>query len=232
MKYKMLGDNDCPLVHIELQTNESIKMERGAMAYVSNVNIEGKMNSAKKGFGGVLGAIGRSLTSGESMFITHATGLTNDAYIGIAPSIPGKIQCLTIGGNTQYRLNTGTFLACDMSVEYTMKSQNVSKAFFGGTGGFFVMETNGVGDILVNAFGDLLELRVSNNHPITIDNEHVVAWDASLDYDIHVASGTFGFKTGEGLVNEFHGDGIVLIQTRNIHSLADAVSPFLPHTNN
>lgn len=228
MKYKMLGDSDCPMLHVELQRNESIKIERGAMVYVSNVDIEGKMNSSKKGFGGVLGALGRSMTSGESIFITHATGTRDDAYIGIAPSIPGKIKCLHVEDSKQYRLNTGSFLACDMGVEYSMKSQSVGKAFFGGTGGFFVMETSGTGDILVNAFGDLLELHVTPDHPITIDNEHVVAWDASLSYNIHVASGTFGFTTGEGLVNEFHGEGVVLIQTRNIHSLADAVQPFLP----
>ena len=82
MKYQMLGDSDCPLLHVELQNNESIKIERGAMAYVSNVEIEGKMNSSKKGLGGVLGAIGRSMTSGESVFITHATGKSSDAYCG------------------------------------------------------------------------------------------------------------------------------------------------------
>ena len=38
----------------------------------------------------------------------------------------------------------------------------------------------------------------------------MVAWDASLNYDIHVASGIFGFTTGEGIVNEFHGSGTVL----------------------
>ena len=75
-------------------------------------------------------------------------------------------------------------------------------------------------------------LHVTPDRPITIDNEHVVAWDASLNYDIHIASGTFGFTTGEGLVNEFHGEGDVWIQTRNLHSLADAVSPFLPSSNN
>lgn len=90
------------------------------------------------------------------------------------------------------------------------------------------METQGTGDLLVSAFGDLLALKVTSDRPIRVDNEHVVAWDASLDYSIQVASGTFGFTTGEGLVNEFHGNGTVLIQTRNIHNLADAVRPFLP----
>ena len=232
MKYQILGDSDCPLVQIALQKNETVKIERGSRAYVSSVSIEGKMNSSKKGFGGVLSAIGRSMSSGESMFMTHATGVSNDSYIGVAPSIPGKIKCLHVDGMTQYRLNTGAFLACDESVAYNMKSQNVGKAFFAGTGGFFVMETNGIGDILVNAFGDLIELQVTPNCPITIDNEHVVVWDASLSYDIHVASGAFGYTTGEGLVNEFHGEWKVLIQTRNLHSLADAVSPFLPASGN
>ena len=85
MRYKILGDSDCPLVHIQLDMNEKVKIERGAMAYVSNVDLEGKMNSSKKGLGGVLGAIGRSITSGESMFMTHATGKSSDSYIGIAP---------------------------------------------------------------------------------------------------------------------------------------------------
>ena len=228
MNFKVLGDSDCPLVHIELRTDETIKLERGAMAYISNAHLEGKMDSSKKGFGGVLSAIGRSITSGESMFITHATGESEDAYVGAAPAIPGKIHCLHVDANKQYRLNTGAFLACDDSVEYVMKSQDLGKAVFGGTGGLFVMETQGEGDLLVSAFGDILALQVTRDNPIRIDNEHVVAWDATLNYDISIASGTFGFTTGEGLVNEFHGEGTVLIQTRNIHSLADAVRPFLP----
>lgn len=232
MQYQILGDSDCPLVQISLQKNESVKIERGCMAYLSNVELEGKMNSSKKGFGGVLGAIGRSLTSGESMFMTQALGMSNDSYIGIAPAIPGKIKCLKVSAEKQYRLNTGAFLACDDLVDYTMKSQNAGGALFGGTGGFFVMETHGEGDILVNAFGDLITIKVTPDHPITIDNEHVVAWDTSLNYSIRVASGTFGFTTGEGLVNEFKGEGEVLIQTRNLHSLADAVSLFLPTNGN
>ena len=182
--------------------------------------------------GSFLGALGRSLTSGESMFITHATGETNNGRVGIAPAIPGKIQHLYVGGSTQYKLNTGAFLCCDSTVTYEMRSQSAGKALFGGTGGFFVMETTGEGDLFVSAFGDLIELEVTPDRPITIDNEHVVAWDSSLNYSIEVASGTFGFTSGEGLVNRFTGYGKVLIQTRNIHSLADALRPYLPTSSN
>ena len=105
-------------------------------------------------------------------------------------------------------------------------------AFLGGTGGFFVMETQGQGDMLVSAFGDIIELTVTQDRPLTIDNEHVVAWDSSLDYNIQVASGIFGFTTGEGLVNQFYGNGRVLIQTRNLRSLVDSLTAYLPDTSN
>lgn len=232
MDYKIKGDSDCPIVEINLQNNETVKIERGSMAYMSNVVIEGKMNSNKKGIGGVLGALGRSITSGESMFITEATGTSHDGLLGIAPSIPGKIVCLEVTPACHYYLNNGAFLACDNTVSYEMKTQSVGKALFGGTGGFFVMHTSGQGDLLINAYGNIMEINVDADHPITIDNEHVIAWDDSLDYEIKIASGTFGFTTGEGLVNEFHGNGKVYIQSRNLHSLADALIPFIPQGKN
>ena len=159
MDYKIKGDSDCPIIEINLQNNETVKIERGSMAYY---------------------------------------------------------------------LNNGAFLACDNTVSYEMKTQSVGKALFGGTGGFFVMHTSGQGDLLINAYGDIMEINVDADHPIIIDNEHVIAWDDSLDYEIKIASGTFGFTTGEGLVNEFHGTGKVYIQSRNLHSLADALTPFIP----
>ena len=112
-----------------------------------------------------------------------------------------------------------------------MKSQDISKAFFSGTGGLFVMETTGTGDIFVSAFGDILELEVTPEKPLVIDNEHVVAWDSSLEYHIEVASGIIGFTSGEGLVNKFSGSGKVLIQTRNIHSLANQLIPYMPQSH-
>lgn len=227
MEYKILGDSDCPLVHIDLCRDETVLIERGSMAYMSNVAISGKMNTEKKGMAGFFSAIGRSLVSGESMFITEAVGTADDGMIGIAPSIPGKIMSLNVG-KRQYCLNTGAFLACDSTVKYNLVSQSIGKALFGGTGGLFVMETAGEGEMLVNAFGDILELEVTPDRPLIIDNEHVVAWDSSLDYQIQVASGTFGFTTGEGLVNNFTGSGKILIQTRNTHSLADEIRKYIP----
>lgn len=231
MYYKIIGDSDNPIVNIYLNKGEQVKIENGAMVYLQNVTIEGKTNSKSKGIGGFMRAAARSVVSGESVFITYAKGEKDNSVIGIAPSIPGKVYALELDGNKEYRLNTGAFLASDYTVDYVMKKQEIGKALFSGTGGLFVMETEGTGTILVNAFGDILELEVTPDQPLVIDNEHVVAWDASLDYKIRVASGVFGFTTGEGLVNEFHGQGKVLIQTRNIHNLADRIRPYIPSSN-
>ncbi len=228
MRFVLTGDSDCPIARLALSRGESVKIENGSMVYSRGVEISGGLNSKKKGLGGVLGAIGRSITSGESMFITTATGTVDDGEIAIAPPIPGKIISLQVGGQQQYRLNTGAFLACDATLDYTMVNQGLGRAVFGGTGGLFVMETNGTGTILVSAFGDILSLDVTPESPLVVDNEHVVAWDASLNYNIQVASGMFGFTTGEGVVNSFNGYGRVYIQTRNLQNLAQAMHPYLP----
>ncbi|WP_086313763.1 hypothetical protein A5821_001300 [Enterococcus sp. 7F3_DIV0205] len=228
MDYKMTENTVFPLVEVDLKTGESIQLESGAMVYHnSEINLEGKMNSnGKSGLGGAIRALGRSMSSGESFFITKATGLTDTAKVALAPATPGAIKELQVGAE-HWRLNTGAFLACDASVSYNMKRQKLSGAIFGGTGGLFVMETAGSGSLLINSYGDIVEIHLDGTKPFVVDNQHVVAWSESLDYSIKVASGIFGFTTGEGVVNEFHGVGTIMIQTRNIEGLAGLISPFV-----
>lgn len=228
MNFTMTNSTVFPLVEVTLQKGEEIKIESGAMVYHDgNVKLEGKMNSnGAGGIGGALKALGRSMTSGESFFVTSATGLASGAKIGLAPGAPGMIRELQLGAE-QWRLNDGAFFACDTSVQYTMQRQKLSGAVFGGTGGLFVMETQGSGNMLISSYGDILEIKLDGTRPFIVDNTHVVAWTTSLQYNIKVASGMFGFTTGEGLVNEFHGSGTVLIQTRNIQALGGMVAPYV-----
>ena len=231
MNYRMTEGTAFPLVEVTLSQGEEIQIERGCMMYHSgDVTLEGKMNSGSGGLGGLVKAIGRSVVSGESFFITRARGLKDGAKIALAPATMGAIRELRLGEG-QWRINDSAFLACDGGVSYEMKRQSFGKAFFGGTGGFFVMETRGTGSMLINSYGDIVEIKLDGTQPLIADNTHVVAWSTTLDYNIKVASGTFGFKTGEGLVNEFHGVGTVLLQTRNIKSLADALQQFFPKGN-
>ena len=101
-------------------------------------------------------------------------------------------------------------------------------ALFGGTGGLFVMKTQGSGKMLISGYGDIVEIALDGTEDFVVDNQHVLAWTESLSYSIEVASGTFGFKTGEGLVNKFRGKGKILIQSRNVEALAQSIIPFIP----
>jgi len=228
MNYTITQSTAFPMVVVTLSQGEEIQIERGAMVYhTGDVTLEGKMNASSGGLGGLVKALGRSMVSGESFFITRAKGMSNGAKIGLAPSVPGAIRELKLG-DQQWRINDQAFLACDTGVSYEMKRQSFGKAIFGGTGGFFVMESKGTGSMLINSYGDMQELQMDGSKQFVVDNTHVVAWSTTLDYNIKVASGIFGFKTGEGLVNEFRGVGTILIQTRNVSSLANVLIPFLP----
>lgn len=229
MKYQVSNSGPFPIVRVSLSQGEDIRIENGAMVYHNGkVRLDGKMNSGGEGgFGGALKALGRSMVSGESFFVTTAVGLADGAEIALAPGSVGQIMELNVG-EKQYRLNDKAFLASDSSVNYSMISQGLGKAVFGGTGGLFVMETKGQGQMLVNGYGDLIEMELDGSGSLVVDNYHVVAWESTLNYQIKAASGMVGFTSGEGLVNEFTGRGKVYIQTRNAYGLYDLIKPFIP----
>ena len=77
--------------------------------------------------------------------------------------------------------------------------------------------------MLISGYGDIVEIALDGTEDFVVDNQHVLAWTESLSYSIEVASGTFGFKTGEGLVNKFRGKGKILIQSRNVEALAQSI---------
>lgn len=227
MDYKISNSTSAPIVTVVLNKNESIKLENGSMIYHENgISLEGKTN------GGLLGAIAKSFVSNESMFITHAISNRDGATIGIAPSILGSIAVLHCG-EKQYTLNDGTFLACDTTIDLKIEKQKkLSTTLIGGTGGLFNMATSGTGDVLINSFGDLIAIDLNQSTPFIVDNGHVVAWENTLDASMRIASGTFGFKTGEGLVVEFLGKGRLYIQTRQMQNFAYQLSRFIPTSGN
>ena len=229
MNYRLSNEGAFPLVLVNLNANEEIRIESGSMVYHNGkVTLEGKMNSnGSGGIGGLLKAAARSVVSGEGFFITTAKGTADNALVAIAPGSIGQIKELKVG-ESKWCINDGAFLACDSSVTYNMKKQSVGRAIFGGTGGFFFFFSAGEGTMLVNGFGDIIEVDLDGSSPFVVDNFHVVAWESTLAYNIKAASGMFGFTTGEGVVNEFTGRGKLLVQTRNISGLAGLVRPFIP----
>ena len=208
-----------PLLSVELMVNESVIAESNAMVMMdSGVSVEGRMQ------GGFLSSLARNLFSNESFFqqeLKANKGKPGQALL--APQLPGDIKLLDVG-NVQYFLNSSAFMACEVGVSTQQKvNSNLLGAFFGNIGGFVLMKTEGRGKLCLSGFGQIIEVNVTPNDPITVDNGHVVAWDASLQYDISTGSSSgniFGrmartAMSGEFMVTKFSGQGSLYICSRN-----------------
>jgi len=231
MKFSMDSQMQFPLVELSLNQGETIYIQRGSMVYhTPNVSLNTKLNASGSGLGRFVKAVGRSMVSGESTFITQAVAESDNGNLALAPDTPGQVIALELG-EKQYRLNDGAFLALDGTAFYTMERQSIGKALFGGQGGLFVMTTKGQGTLLANAFGSIKKIELQNQE-ITIDNAHVVAWSKSLDYDIHLENGFWqSIGTGEGVVNTFRGTGEVYVQSLNLQSFAGALNKYIPKSS-
>lgn len=227
MKFSMDSQMQFPLVELSLNQGETVFIQRGSMVYhTPNVSLNTQLNASGSGLGHFVKAVGRSMVSGESTFITQAVAESDNGNLALAPDTPGQVIALELG-EKQYRLNDGAFLALDGTAFYTMERQSIGKALFGGQGGLFVMTTQGQGTLLANAFGSIKKIELQNQE-ITIDNAHVVAWSQSLDYDIHLENGFWqSIGTGEGVVNTFRGTGEVYVQSLNLQSFAGSLNKYI-----
>ncbi|MCC3168126.1 TIGR00266 family protein [Streptococcus sanguinis] len=231
MRFSMDSNMQFPLVELSLNQGETVFIQRGSMVYhTPNVILNTQLNASGSGLGRFVKAVGRSMVSGESTFITQAVAQSDNGYLALAPDAPGQVIPLQLG-EKQYRLNDGAFLALDGTAYYTMERQSVGKALFGGQGGLFVMTTQGQGTLLANAFGSIKKIEL-HNQEVTIDNAHVVAWSQSLNYHVHLENGFWqSIGTGEGVVNTFQGTGEVYVQSLNLQTFAGSLSKFIPRSS-
>nr|WP_250808334.1 TIGR00266 family protein [Neorhizobium tomejilense] len=220
MHFELQGQGDNLLFAI-LEQFEEINCESNAMVMIEgNLDLKGEMK------GGFWSAVGRKLTNGESFFTQSIKATRGPGAAILAPVLPGDIQLLECGAGRQFLMNDGVFLACESTVSVNVKMQSIGRALFAGSGGFFVGETAGQGKLAVNGFGSVYKLDIDNppDNPVIIDNNHVVAWDSRLKYDLALgtkrSSGFFGslvssVTSGEGVVLKFSGKGQVVICSRN-----------------
>lgn len=219
------GDVD-PFLHVSLKQGEKIYCESDAMVMMeAALDLRGRMT------GGLAGAIMRRLANGESFFQQHIEAVRGDGDCLLSPLLPGAIEVVDVGAR-QYLLSDGAFVAATAGTEMKVRTQSLGNALFAQSGGFFVMETSGTGQVVVSGFGSMFQLDVTPGKDVVIDNSHVVCWDSSLRYDISVttgggqgggAGGLGGFlgnivnsvTSGEGIVLKFSGSGKVFICSRN-----------------
>ena len=77
----------------------------------------------------------------------------------MSPTLPGAVRVVPVG-DTQYILTDGAFVAASSGVSLNVRMQGIGNALFAQTGGFFVTETGGKGELAVSGFGSMFELDV------------------------------------------------------------------------
>lgn len=231
--YKIIGD-DIQIVEIELDPNETVIAEAGAMLFMEEgITFETKMGDGSQpnqGFMGKLLQAGSRLFTGESLFMTH---FTNRGYgkrkVAFAAPYPGTvipIDLAKLPGN-QLITQSDAFLCAALGTNIAMHlNQKIGSGFFGGEG-FILQKLRGDGLAFVHAGGTVIE-RYLNNETLRVDTGCVVAFENTIGFDIQRSGGlrsmVFG---GEGIfLATLQGTGRVWIQSLPISKLVQALAPY------
>lgn len=226
-----IGGHDIQYVEIELDPQETVIAEAGAMLYMKEgiefITKMGDGSEPEKGlFGKLLSAASRKIT-GESIFITHFThqGI-GKSHVAFAAPYPGTIVPVDlekIGGTVIVQRDA--FLCAALGTKISMHfNKKLGAGFFGGEG-FILQKLQGDGNAFIHAGGTLIEHEL-NGETIRVDTGCVVGFQEGIDFSIERAgnlkSMIFG---GEGLfLATLHGTGKVWLQSMPISKLINQLS--------
>jgi uncharacterized protein (TIGR00266 family) len=230
--YKIFGD-DIQFVEIELDPNETVIAEAGAMVYMEQgISFEVKMGDGSAPNQGLMGKLlqaGSRVLTGESLFLTHFTNKGyGKSHVAFAAPYPGTIIPVDL---MQVRnsliVQKDGFLCAALGTKLSVTlNKRIGSGLLGGEG-FILQKVEGDGKVFIHAGGTVIE-RQLNNETLRIDTGCVVAFEPTLDFDIE-ASGSLKSMVfgGEGLfLATMHGTGKVWLQSMPIRKLIRALAPY------
>lgn len=228
--YQIFGD-DMQFVEIELDPNEAVVGEAGAMFYMEDEiqmeTIFGDGSASQSGLMGKLLGAGKRLVTGESLFTTvFMNGGRNKRKIAFGAAYPGKIIPMHLGemGGTLL-CQKDAFLCAAKGVSLGIAFQKkLGAGFFGGEG-FILQKLEGDGLAFIHAGGAIIEKTLQPGQTLRVDTGCVVAFTSSVDYDIQYVG---GIKTalfgGEGMFfTTLRGPGKVWLQSLPLARLANRI---------
>lgn len=209
---------------LTLAPNEQIKAEAGAMVWKTpSIDIQTSTQ------GGFMKGLKRSL-GGESFFMNTFTAGAQGGQMAVAPTLAGDIVTWTLSGQTVF-LQSGAYLASAMGVEVDSKWGG-AKTFFSGEG-LIVLKVSGQGDVLVASYGAIESRELQAGEQITVDTGHVVAWSEGVTYQVRKVGGWKStMLSGEGLVVDLTGPGMIYTQSRSPEAFLGWLIPKLPKQTN
>ena len=227
MKYQIIGQT-VPVVEVKLNKGEIMYTQSGAMAYQS----EG-INMSTNARGGVMKSLGR-MFSGESIFMANYTAEVDDALVAFASTVPGAVIPIDLNQHSNgFIMQKGAFLCAENTVNTEVTfTKKLGAGLFGGEG-FILQKATGNGMMFLEIDGDVIEKELAAGEVLKVDTGNVVAFDASVSYDIETIKGLGNiFLGGEGLfLTKLTGPGKVVLQSQNFKDFASKLIPFMPKGN-
>lgn len=218
--YQIFG-SEMQIVEIELDPNEAVRAEVGAMMYME----EGIEMQTSTG-GGLFSGLKRMFT-GDSFFITSFLNRgQGKKKVAFAAPYPGKIIPLdlkALGG--EFICQKDGFLCAAQGIEIEIAfTKKIGTGLFGGEG-FILQRLTGDGWAFVHSGGTIIQRQLAAGETLRVDTGCLVAMAPSVDYDIQFVG---GFKNvlfgGEGLFfAKLTGPGIVYLQSLPFSRLADRI---------
>jgi uncharacterized protein (TIGR00266 family) len=223
MKLDILHQPDCAIAHIQMEPQEEIVAEAGAMVAMSR-HIQASTTLRKGKGGGVFGGLKRVL-AGESLFLSVFRSGAESGELYLAPTLIGDILPYTLTSSGLVVQSTG-YLASTPQIDIDLGFQGF-KSFFSGES-IFWLNINGSGLVLLSSFGAIYEVDVNGEY--VVDTGHVVAFEKNLDFSITKAGTSWlgSFLGGEGLVLRFRGRGKLYCQTHNPGAFGRLIGSQLP----
>jgi uncharacterized protein (TIGR00266 family) len=209
---------------VQLEDGEAVVAEPGAMVgHSPTVSVEtttsrdGLLSSAK------------SVLGGESLFANEFVAEGGPGQVTLAPGTPGDVLEHDLSDETLYTTD-GAFLAATPGVDIDSELGGLKSML--GEASLTPLALKGTGTAFVTAYGGLERLDLDAGESYVLDNQHLVAWDDTVDFETRSVGGLkSSILGGEGLVFEFTGAGTVWYQTRDLDAFVSVIEPRLPGGN-
>ena len=216
MKYEIRYKPSYSMLVVQLDAEESITAESGAMTYMSpNIDVKTRMRERS-----LLGTLGLKLLGRQSLFVNDYTARLGEGEVGFVSAPVGDIEILEVTPNRGYIIQKAAYIASTENVDLDVQWQGFTKGLFGQ--GLFMIKVTGKGLLFINTFGAIDKHVLEGGQKIVVDNFHLVAFSDTCQYKVTKFGGLKEtILGGEGLVTEITGPGEVYIQTKNLREFVE-----------
>jgi uncharacterized protein (TIGR00266 family) len=216
MKYEIKYKPSYALLVVNLDQNETITAEAGALTYM-DPNIEAHTRKREQSF---LGSLGLSIIGGQSFWVNDYTATNTSGEVGFVSAPVGDIEMLEVKPNQGYIIQKSAYIASTQGIDLDVKWEGFTKGLFGQ--GLFMLKVTGNGQLFINTFGAIDTHTLKQGQTLIVDNFHLVAFSDTCSYKVTKFGGLKEtLLGGEGLVTQITGPGDVHIQTKNIKEFVD-----------